>query len=392
MDIEIRCGEHTFHVPVQALDAAPVLKAKILGPFSDSLANGNVVSVDRDAVIFADFINFCVQRIIPPECTDVKALLEELDFWGAGITNPVARRLRAPFEDEEKLRTDMAVFTDFLVHSAFPVDSPSTNPVYCASAVMPCSRYQFNDRWTEDVDAYKYVMGHPEMFRATLLQRWGMEAYFERQEEAYPVIHQMDELWTGSGEPILHKKVWGQWLLHGAFGVPACTPNKLISRQVMHFRFPTRPVKFSYNGLSASLNLELVSVGMDREQKYALRCVVPPTAPLVPIQICVWPLANDRVEDWQKFIKSDAEDDLKAYDVHDIWVEKGFACLHTDALVHTGTLGIYPKESFRGCDVIGIAAFTANFGHQKMTSKWDFQEVLRNQDYNRVIRLTLNLV
>ncbi|KAG5182964.1 hypothetical protein JKP88DRAFT_272930 [Tribonema minus] len=212
--ITIRCGGSQMRVPAAALDTAPALKIRAAAASAD---NGGVVEVNRDPNAFWPFVAFITQQALPSAVTP--ALLAELEYWGAAFAAPLSRVVRPSDGAMLSLQADVNAFADWLAHTAICTDDGQRAP--CAAALLlPCANYLHDDTWGEAVDAFKYTVAHPRMFRAAMLRRWGMDVVWSGPRSAVSRVTEDAAVFVGA-QPLLVRKAWDSWEASpGAFGIP----------------------------------------------------------------------------------------------------------------------------------------------------------------------------
>jgi BTB/POZ domain len=167
----ITCRDKVFVIDLEThqIHLSPVLESII------SEESVGSVDLDRDPVLFDLLLQYVKTGIMPEEgYTD--QFFSEADYWGIAPLNPhLTQHVQAEFNIEE-FCYDASVFIERLLNTNH-FNMEKKQPV--TSYVIPCRSYQQNDRWSDCVDAYKYVVGHPNLFRSTAFTHFGVDINFD---------------------------------------------------------------------------------------------------------------------------------------------------------------------------------------------------------------------
>ncbi|KAG5183115.1 hypothetical protein JKP88DRAFT_273090 [Tribonema minus] len=287
--VTFKCRDLAVQVPIATLAAVPALQAMATGSFADGASlNGGVVEVHRHPETCKAFLSFVVTQEVPAGPV-TPALLAELDFWGAAFAAPLSRTFRPSEEALAAIRADVDAFADWVAHTALDLsgDQCLREPPCAAVLQLPCAKYLHDDRWGEEVDAFKYTVSHPQQFRAAMLQRWGLDATWSEPTSAVArVTHDSSpEVFVGA-LPLLVCKDWSEWdACPGAFGIPARAHVDLLDHAVAPYVHNHAAVRLR-TGTAHTLRAQASKyTGEDRP---SLRCAMQHAAPMQFVDLHVF--------------------------------------------------------------------------------------------------------
>ncbi|KAG5181761.1 hypothetical protein JKP88DRAFT_290720 [Tribonema minus] len=367
MEVTFDCRGIMVAAPMDAIAKAPALKAKVEGPYLDGLkaAKGEPLKVDRNAAIFAMFVSWLADDVLPADIQRVHAVFEEAMFWGASPIAPASEHLKGPCARE--IRLDTEVFIDFLVQAfCLAQQSGDAGPLW--EVYLPCERFVLRDRWDIAVEAYKYLQCYPDLFRSVALQRWGVHVEWGETEMITPQVGEdaLGQNVSFDGVPILITKDWS------AEGQNLNSPAEIVIKAaVMSLsQDTTHHLQLNQNNEDEAIwlkraDFENVQVCIDgdfnfllslcRESgEFEMRCQVHSCASPRPVEVMAYALTEEKITEWQETVVEGQTFSEGA--------SRAVAGLHTNFFVaHNGVaVETFPVDAVHDITAIGLVAYTTN--------------------------------
>jgi BTB/POZ domain len=200
MKVSIVCGSEVFVVQSERLrpDLSPVFQTVL-----DSDHDGEI-HIDRDPRLFKGILAYLQTGVIT--ASDISQdFYREADFWGISPECPhVLADIRIRLNSQ-------AILYDILLFLERLLSTNTFNPV--TSYVLPCKDYAWNDRWSKDVDAFKYIM-YPDELRTIAFCKYGVEIVnteiFEAEIESLYEGNQQITKTVKTHETVYTKAIWSK--------------------------------------------------------------------------------------------------------------------------------------------------------------------------------------
>lgn len=299
----LKCDGAVFTIDETHIAKVPELVRKTEGRTESC----TITVTDVNPVFLAAVVEYCRSGVLPTvtpamyrtavEWGIVKAPTDEFQLQLAGI--------REGLSSESEFWVNARAFIERVYNTC--ADNMNFNSPRGATIIVPCKQYVEHDMYKAGVDAYKYAVAHPDLFRTIAFTEYGLRIEFSdvfsgkvhKGKDGEGVHKELDPTLLENGDTLFTSQPW-----LATAGSHHSDDHRFYTLCTTMVVAKPETVSTTYMGPDMGVTHEFETKGVKVQLTYScgrLSVTRMRSEKLTAISLAVYPLANaEEVQEWQK--------------------------------------------------------------------------------------------